>query len=205
VRIPKACCVISLFVLLSSANAAVLTFQFSGNVTQVPLDEVFGDLNPGDLIQGTFSFDTSATDAVPADPSIGSYTSSAPLGMDVTIGTHNFKTSGGLNIGILNGVVDQYTVLATSASGDLTLELFLQDNTGSAFSNDHLPLTPPALTDFAQRDFHLIATLAGGEVQADGQLGATAVATPEPPTAGFILAGSIFLLPAVRKRFSQHK
>jgi hypothetical protein len=48
----------------------------------------------------------------------------APFGMTVTIGVHNFSTSGLLNIGILDSFVDQYTVLAVSSAGDLTLELF---------------------------------------------------------------------------------
>ena len=44
--------------------------------------------------------------------------------MTVTIGVHNFSTSGLLNIGILDSFVNQYTVLAVSRAGDLTLELF---------------------------------------------------------------------------------
>jgi hypothetical protein len=110
---------------LSSANAAVLTFGFSGSVTQVPLDDVFGDIAAGDAIQGSFSFDSTAVDQIPGDSSTGSYSFSAPLGLLATVGTHDFSATGFLNIGVFNGVVDQYTVFATSAAGDVTLDLLL--------------------------------------------------------------------------------
>jgi hypothetical protein len=194
---------VGLFVLLNSASATTLTFKFSGTVTQVPVDEVLGDLEFGDEIQGGFTFDPSASDLIPNDPTTGSFTWAAPLGMTVTVGSHTFGTSGLLSIGILNGAVDQYTVLGQSAAGDLTLELFLQDNTGAVFSSDRLPLTAPALASFAQRDFHLDGTFAGGEVQADGRLNSlSGQVVPEPDTAGIFLAALVVLLIlARRKRF----
>ena len=201
-RIPKFCCTALLFiVLLGSAHAAPLLFQFSGTVTQVPLDGVFGDIGVGDAIRGSYTFDTSAVDLVPADPATGSYTSNAPFGMTVTIGTHDFATSGSLNIGILNSFVDQYTVLGTSATGDVTIELFLQDNTGSVFGNDHLPVSLPPLAAFAQKDFHFDAIFGDNEVQVDGELNAlNASDVPEPPPAGPILAGSMLALVFVRNK-----
>ena len=186
--------------LLGRSDAAVLNFQFTGTVTQVPLDEVFGDIASGDEIQGGFSFDTSATDLIPADPATGSYQFGAPFEMAFTVGTHQF-TAELRNIGVLNSFIDQFSVLGTSASGDLSLELFLQDNTGSVFSNDHLPVTALPLGSFAQRDFHLNAVFAGGEVQVDGQISATTTSTvPEPGSAVAILAGLALLGLARRKR-----
>jgi hypothetical protein len=193
-------CVASLFALLSPANADLVTFQFSGNVTQVPLDEVFGDIAPGDAIQGSYRFDTSAADLAPADPAIGSFTFSAPFGMTATIGAHDFSTSGSLNIGILNSFVDQFTVLGLSSAGDLTLELFLQDNTGSVFTNDHLPLTDPLLSSFTEKDFHLDAIIAGREVQVDGLLGTPDAQVVPEPRQGPVLWGSIILLVVVARR-----
>jgi len=205
IRILPIFCIALLSALLTSANAAPITFQFSGSVAQVPLDEVFGDIAVGDAIQGSYTFDSSAADLIPADPAAGSYTFAAPFGMNVSVGAHNFATSGSLNIGIVNSFVDQYTVLATSPSGDLTLELFLQDNTGAVFSDDRLPLILPSLAAFAQRDFHLDGLFAGREVQVDGQLTAPPPqVVPEPSLADLFLAGSITLLGlARRKRFLQ--
>jgi hypothetical protein len=88
------------------------------------VDEAFGDIAVGELIHGSYSFDTPALDQVPADRAAGSFTWSVPFGMTVTIGVHNFSTSGLSNIGILDSFVDQYTVLALSSAGDLTLKLF---------------------------------------------------------------------------------
>jgi hypothetical protein len=193
-------CVVSLFVLLSSANADIVTFQFSGNVTQVPLDDVFGDIAAGDAIRGSYQFDSTAADLVPG-LAIGSFTFSAPFGMAATIGAHDFRAFGSLNIGTLDSFVDQYTVLASNASGDLTMELFLQDNTGSVFTNDHLPLAFPPLEGFAQKDFHLNARLGGREIQLDGLLGAPdAQVVPEPRLVGLVLAGSFILLVVVARR-----
>ncbi|WP_321472280.1 PEP-CTERM sorting domain-containing protein [uncultured Paludibaculum sp.] len=194
-----------MLVLISPAHAAVLTINFAGNLTQVPLDEALGDLNAGDPFQGSFSFDTSAADLIPSDPAIGGFTWHAPLGMTVTIGPHVFTALGSLNIGILNGLVDQYTVFATDSSGAITLELFLQDNSGGVFSGDGLPSGPPLLAGFQQKDFHLLAEFAAGEVQADGQLTTLASAdVPEPGTAGLFLAGLSALFTTARHRRSAH-
>jgi hypothetical protein len=107
-----------------------------------------------------------------------------------------FSESGYLNIGILNTFVDQYTVLATSSG--LTLDLFFQDNTGAAFSSDGLPLSPPALAAFAQREFHLDQTdIAGDETQVDGTItsltcgsGCSASTVPEPSSGVLVFIGS---------------
>src|SRR5579872_2754675 len=107
-----ACGAACLFVLLGSANASTITVNFTGTVTQVPIDEVFGDIAFGDQIQGSFSYDPSAPDLIPGDPTVGSYAFGAPFGMTASIGAHEFDAFGGMSIGILNSFVDQLTVLA---------------------------------------------------------------------------------------------
>jgi hypothetical protein len=191
----------ALLAFTGTAHSSVITLEFTGSVAQVPLDELFGDINFGDAIQGSFSYDTSAADLIPADSSTGSYTFGAPFGMNVSIGAHNFITSGSLNIGILNAFVDQFSVLAMNTAGDLTLELLLQDNAGAVFTNDHLPSSAPSLAAFAQRDFHLDALFAGGEVQVDGRIGTLAVqAVPEPLPQSGVAAGVFVLLALARYR-----
>src|SRR5207237_3764754 len=94
------------------AQAGVITFNYTGAVTQVPIDDFATGIQPGDAITGSFSFDSLALDAIPAATS-GSYTSTGPaFGMTVRIGAGavTFSESGFLNIGILNSFVDQYTV-----------------------------------------------------------------------------------------------
>jgi hypothetical protein len=188
-------CVATLFFLLRSANASIVTFDFSGTVSQVPVDEVFGDIADGTVFSGSFSFDTSTPDLLPGDPATGSFIVSLPAEMTVLIGTHMFSASDSLNIGVLNSFVDQYSVLASGLSGDLTMELFLQDNSGTVFTSDGLPLSPPPMDSFTQKDFHLDEIFPAGELQVDGQLTAlTGPTVPEPSPGGLTLAGSFALL-----------
>jgi len=180
--------------------AAPLTFQFSGTLTQVPIDELYGDIAAVSAISGSFTFDTAAADLVPGDPATGSYTSSGPpFGMTVSLGGHVFTAQDSLNIGVLNSFVDQYTVLAVGAGGNLTLELFLQDNSGTGFSSDGLPSTLP-MSPFTIRDFHLHEITAAGEFQADGQLANVPSAAPVPePAPSILLLTGVGLLLAITK------
>jgi hypothetical protein len=183
-----------------AANSATITFNFTGAVTQVPIDDIGTGIQPLDAITGSFTFDSTAVDAITASTS-GSYTSTGgAFGITVTIGSGalTFAESGSLNIGILNSFVDQYTLHASS-SPSLVIDFLLQDNSGTAFSSDSLPLSPPPLAGFAQRDFHLDETdIAGNETQADGVItslscgsGCIAASAPEPASAVLVLTGII--------------
>jgi hypothetical protein len=181
---------VAFWLALSSANGEMLTFEFSGSVTQVPVDEVFGDIAFGDAVKGTFQFDASAVDLV-ANPAIGSYFWSAPFGLTFTIGTHDFDATGQLHIGVFNSFVDQYTVSGTSPGGEVEMGLFFQDNSGSVFPDDSLPLVLPPLAKFDQADFHFGALFAGREAQVDGRLIETVVQpVPELSSAALLLTGN---------------
>src|SRR5689334_18794288 len=98
------------------ACASTITFNFTGTVTQVPVDDIGTGIQSGDSITGHFTFDSTVADGI-ASPLSGSYTSTGTsFGMSVTIGAGAllFSESGSLNIGILNSFVDQYTVTASS-------------------------------------------------------------------------------------------
>ena len=181
------------------AHADPITFNFTGTVTQVSIDDLATGIQPLDAITGSFTFDPTALDAIAA-PTSGSFTSNgAAFGMTARIGAGavTFSESGFLNIGILNIFVDQYTVTASSAA--LVLDLFFQDNSGAAFGSDDLPLSPPALAGFAQREFHLDQTdIAGDETQVDGAItsltcgsGCSASSVPEPSSVPLLLTGAI--------------
>jgi hypothetical protein len=202
---------------LSSAYAAPITFQFTGMVTQVPVDDIFGDIAFDDPFQGSFTFESAAPDLIPGDDTTGSYTSiGAPYGMTVTIAGHNFSTFGSLNIGISNfALADIYTVIAATAGGDLTLELFLFDGSTTALASDGLPLSPPTLTNFGLADFHLHQIVDFSEVQVDGQLSslrcvsgcrvAPPTGVPEPGTGLLLCAGAaVFALLGLKSFFNIH-
>src|SRR5689334_9547881 len=118
------------------AHAGVV-LDFAGAVLQVPIDDLATAIQAGDAITGTFTFDPASLDLIPASSS-GSYLSTGPVfGMTVIIGGISFSEGGALDIGILNGLVDQYAVTASTPM--VLLELFLQDNNGTAFNSDALP------------------------------------------------------------------
>lgn len=189
-----------LFVLASPAYSDAITFQFSGSVTQVPVDDVFGDIGLGETFHGTLSFDSAAVDQLPGDPTIGSYSFSSPFGMTVSVGAHDFEASGFLNIEVLNSFVDQYTVSATSGTGDLNLQMFLLDNTGSAFADDHLPLNSLPLAGFAERDFQLDGLFGGGEIQLDGEIGAPSTEAVPEPSSIILLATALIAIFSIAYR-----
>ena len=97
----------------------------------------------------------------------------------------------------VNGSVDLYAVTAVSDSGNLDMQLFLQDSSGNAFSSDHLPSIPPSLASFDLRDFHLIDQLTDGQVQLDGHISSLTdpiASTPEPSLGAPFLAAIMILL-----------
>jgi hypothetical protein len=201
-KMPLLLAVWAAFVPPVAASAASITVQFTGIVTQVPIDDIYGDITAGSLFAGSYTFNSTAVDLIPADPASGSYTSSGvPFEMLVSIDGHVFTASDSVNIGIFNSFVDQYTVLALGASGDLALELFLQDNAATVFANDGLPLTAPLLGAFAIKDFHSHQVAVGGEVQVDGQVTSLSVSTVPEPSAGLLVcAGLVVLLLLWRRK-----
>jgi hypothetical protein len=111
---------------------------------------------------GSYTFESTASDLVPADTSTGSYDSSGPaygIAVDFDGGVATASVVGGLNIGIANefaGSIDQY--LVSGVADSVELALFLEDFTATAFSSDALPQQPPALADFAFRQFRWFDT-----------------------------------------------
>jgi hypothetical protein len=185
---------------LADVCASPVTVDFSGTVTQVnfdPDDPYGGTISFGTSLNGSFTFDSTAADAI-ADPSTGSYSMAGPpYEFSMDIGGNIFNVSDSLSIGILNGFVDQYTIYAQTSSGELTMELFLEDEDGSVFSDDSLPGLLPDLNLFETRDFHLIRTVidpdTGGisqQDQIDGIIAPAApVTVPEPSTMILLLPG----------------
>jgi hypothetical protein len=111
--------------------------------------------------------------------------------MNVNIGGNLFSINGGLNIGVANdisGGVDQYTVFAEKGIAGglndyLTLQLFLQDSTGTVFDDTSLvKLTQTYTVSSDITTFFLdgVQTLNGTTYQFQVQGNITNV--PEPAT-----------------------
>lgn len=184
-------------------QAAPITIQLSGLITQVPIDDLYGDIVAGSLVQISYTFDSAAVDQIPGDPSSGSYLSAGPpFVMSFTLPGHVFTAGDSVQIGILNSIVDQYTVLAFGSGGSDTLEIFLQDNNGAVFSTDSLLLTMPSLTNFTLTEFHVHVITDRGETQFDGQISSATEAVPEPAPVLMLVIGltaSLALARSTRK------
>lgn len=196
-RLTSCLIIVCCLVLPITAKAAAVNFKFSGKVTQTtfdPEDPFGGAIASGSLISGQYYFDPDATDSI-LDPSVGSYTSvGIPYGMTVNIGGVTFSTGDFLNIGVVDGVIDQYTVLtregAAGGLGDsLTLSLILEDVNGGAFSKDLLPVSALDLTNFGSRTFRLdaIHTFDGTLFQYELQGSVSALFVSEPGSAMLVL------------------
>ena len=149
------------------ADATPFTLNFQGNVTQTvfdPYDPLGGAVHFDSSMYSYLNFDSSATDAIPADPNTGSYTlTGGTYGMAVVIDSVVFPVMHSVNISIANdysGGIDQYLVYAWEGTqgglGDFfSMSMLLQDNTGTAFNSDALPLTMPDLSLFTIRTFDI--------------------------------------------------
>jgi hypothetical protein len=195
----KLALIVGLMSCASLLHAAPITLQFTGIVTQVPIDDIYGDIAAGNLFNGSFTFESTATDLIPADPATASYLSSGvPYSMTVSLAGHTFTAADSVSIGVFNSFLDQYTVLALGSGAGVTLELFLQDNSGTVFADDSLPLLLPLLSSLTIADFHFHEVVGGAEVQVDGQL-TSFTSVPEPSTGLSIFAGALGLWAILRR------
>lgn len=197
------------------AEALPITFSFGGSVTSTnfdPNDPFSGTIGFGTPISGSYTFESTAVDSAPGLQT-GSYWSFSPTATIVAnIGGKVFGIDGMLNIGIANdfaGPVDQYTVFA-SFLGAVTIELFLQNFGGTAFSGDALPLVAPNLANFAVRNFLLThSNYLGIQIEIMGTIDTLSCSAgcsdlppqgvPEPATLASLCIGFLGLL-GLRRR-----
>jgi hypothetical protein len=133
-------------------QAAPITFSFTGTVTVSD----FSTIPVGSAVTGHYTFDSGLTDTNP-NPFNGDY---GPVAMTITFSDGSSVITSTATFFINNnssgiGTTDEYSVRMDTAPDTLTgsfaalrwefgrLERF--DATGTAFSNDSLPLTPPNL------------------------------------------------------------
>lgn len=171
-----------LFVLIfgvSESQAAPFKLTFNGTVTSVftdPSDPFAGTIDVGTHMAGFANYETSTADDIPSSD-VGSYSmfASPPLGMAIFIGGNTFAASDFLNISVANNIstgIDQLTIFAQQGiSGGLadylSLQLFLEDPSGTAFSSDALPISQPNMGNFLVRSFFIdgVQTISGQAVQ----------------------------------------
>jgi hypothetical protein len=167
---PLLCSVGIAFLLSTShmAHAQEITFRFTGVITVAGdprTQEPFGPFEVGQLVEGSYTFDTTAVDQDPSDI-VGQYES--VIRFDYSVPAANFAATASAGssrgrIEVLNndeGVRDRYGVHNTEPRQNLSgpevaghavegLSIVMRDRTTFAVSSDALPLVPPTLLQFA--------------------------------------------------------
>ena len=131
-----------------AAHAGLVTFDFSGTITQTAA----GSIDPF-AYTGHYSFESEQLDRLPDDPLQGSYQLSS---IEVSFGDKHLVAASGFSdlsvendVGSSNLPVDAYSALGTnSTEGGQLLLSFIYDSS-NIFQNDSLQLTPPPLTGLA--------------------------------------------------------
>ena len=142
--------VAALFLLAAgSAQAAIITFGFTGTVTQNVNNPYGVTAGVGTAVSGSFTYDTSAPDLYPPS-SQGQYAQPIPPA-DLSI---TFSATGDVAVAtdaayaaVQNGANDFFQIFANSDTGDVNSSpvtgfrssVGLIDTSGTAFSSDSLP------------------------------------------------------------------
>jgi len=183
-----------------TVEAAPITFHFEGPITSVS-PALAGTFNTTQTMSGSYTFDSTTPDAVPANPTVGEYVGALTT-LTFTINGYTGGLGGGLNdIAVLDnfsGQRDEYDARANSPSGasvgglaPFLFGLFLVDFTQSALSNDLLPTTPPDLSKFATKAFILeFETPPGTSLPGPTVKGTITSLTPVPEPSTMLLLGS---------------
>ena len=176
-------------------EASPITFNFTGIVTGVGSDDFGLAVDVGTPITGSYTFNSSASNANPPGGSASYQMSGSPYGFTAFISGQNFATSDFLAVNVVNNNPDdEYGVLACagglsgcSASADvhLVFNWLLTDSTRTALGSSALPLTPPSLAAFQTNFFELdVLTQSGAYENVQGRITGLALATqataPEP-------------------------
>jgi hypothetical protein len=184
---------------VTPANAALITFNFTGTVTAVG-SNLGGTttFSNGQTLTGSYTFNSATADSN-GGPTIGTYNGTIS-NLVVNIGSYSATLGAGTNfIQVKNlPTSDSYTMQAPFSGATVnghTPQLFgisLVDPTHTAFGNDHLPTTAPNLGSFATKDFRLVFN--GGPTATVSGVLTSLTAVPLPAAVILFGAGLIALV-----------
>ena len=93
------------------ADATLITISIEAEVDYVEDlgNYLEGKINPGDIITGTYTYDSTTADSYPSDPLVGRYSHySPPAGISLTVGGFYFTTDSS-NTDFLVGIANNVT------------------------------------------------------------------------------------------------
>ena len=189
-----------------SAQATIVTIALTGEVTYLrdPDNLLGGQINIGDVITGSYTYDTSTPDTNPRS-GVGDYWySTAPYGINLSVGDIVFQTDPE-NVDFLVEIVNDYTggdtyLLASYANLPLVsgipvqhISWQLDDFSQTAVSSTRLENRPPDIEDW-QSIFGLSIELGekGGALIRGTVTGLSLI--PEPMTVFPLTLGALILL-----------
>lgn len=154
---------------ISEARAEWVTVEMTAEVNNVydPSSILAGTVAAGDIIQGTYTYDTDTPDAEPS-PELGNYSHplGTPVGFDLTVGVQHFLSdpdNSQFSMTIANLVdMDGYHVMSNGnllplASGAPVHEIVvdLMDPSATAHDSDLLMATAPDLSRYQDRGMYI--------------------------------------------------
>ena len=184
------------------ARATSITIEITAEVDSVydPSGYLEGNISAGDIITGTYTYESSTADSSPLDPTQGNYWHyDPPAGISLSVGGFDFQTDpAGVEfcVAITNNDLsgqDFYLIYSQNnlplSNGTLVESIWwqLNDNTGSALSSDALPTTVPILDQW-QDNLLLLETTRTFKIWAH-----VTSAIPEPATILLLAVGALLL------------
>lgn len=174
----------------SSARASLITWEFAGEITRVLDDDgsLGGMFTEGTLFSGQYTFESSTPDSWPHVLDRARY-ADAVTSVSGVVGEVPFFALPSLTGRIF--VYDNFDGDSYSGYGaaeflgaPVEFHLLLSDSTGSVFSDDSLPLSPPDLSLFDSTHFSL-------ELGPDGDVlaGELTSLVPEPGSLALMVVG----------------
>ena len=205
-----AACVLSM---ANMVDAAPITYNFTASVTNVlGATSVFPGVAPGQVITGSYTFESTAADEDPANPTVGAYRAfGAPYGIRFTLNGVTFASDASAVYILDNynsGLVDGYTAFSPTGMSTVppgvaptprsSVQLSLATRNTNQYLSDALDPTLPDLASFEAESIESVSfvDLFGelGNVRATLTSISSPAAVPEPAILGLLAVGVCGLL-----------